>query len=104
MAISTKLKPTIYRKATAPPNTALRRAARRRKIKQTWPHQEQRGESRSCFFECDYVLRVFFVTLAFLVIVIGSEQCQKRGAVKDKLFPACISRRSAAQLAVLPLL
>ena len=33
----------ISRFVTAPPDAALHRDARRRKIQQTWPNQEQRG-------------------------------------------------------------
>ena len=73
-------------KATAPQNlanVAPPKAARRVKI--------------LFFFYADYAWRIYFLRhVTLLAIVIGHRATPKNVAVKDKFFPAFISRRGAA--------
>ena len=61
---------------------------------------EQRGTWKSCFLECWLCMEGDFLRhVTLLAIVIGHRATPKKcGAVKDQLFPAFFSRRSAVYL------
>ena len=82
-----------------PRRAALRRTAPQNSVNVATPRAARRV--KILFFYADYACRFFFETRdASGYCDWPKSNAEKRGAVKDKLFPAFFSRSNAAQLAV----